>query len=625
ENRAVMSFYGHGEIAVGDLIGRAREQVRHPRSIGHAELPRRDRHRLRVRGVIEHHRDPVIGVPSSERVDVVGRVHQQSPDRARPQLRILVADGDQLLRQRHGRIAGISLRPVEGAAVVRVVAALLAVLVPVVNRGCPDIGELEDEPEVSIPYIAATPGREALRIVRAELIGPGLLHVDRNVRAGADQPAVERALVDRGAVAVIVHAAHPLRHRLGEAVVVHDVVPLRAVIEPGRGVTPVLAEDVGAGVDGMHRRAQLLRDLMVGGIAAAVAARIERLRKIQAPAIDGVGRGEVGLHDRRRAPVDLVAYRRAARAVIQFGHAAEAEEIGVRAGPGLEGVVPVVRARLRLVRALVGAGDVVVELLLKPAVAVAAVIEHAIEDDVALRAVGALVYVGYQRLQSRAGAEGWIDLVVVLSVILVDGGRIENGIEVDDVRAQGLLDVAQLLVDARQVAAEEYFAVAVGGVVDGHHYRAPRVLLGCAAPVGIFAIGDVVGRVSIVKTIGEDLVHHSVLHPVRRLEARSDEEVARGRLARGNAGGIEPGSGRAIVDLETVVLLGAAGRNGALPVVECARGIVGYPDHRYPMVRAVRRIVVLDVRAGDVSLTGAQLHGYRGRRSGLRIAVEHRS
>src|SRR5581483_4850357 len=135
-------------------------------------------------------------------------------------------------------------RPVEGAAVVRIVAALLAVLVAIVDGRRADVGELEDQPEVGVPYVAAAARRKALRVVRAELIGPSLLHVDRNVRAGPDQPAVERALVDRAGVAVIVDAAHPLRDRLGEAVVVHDVVPLRAVTEPGIGVTPELAEDV---------------------------------------------------------------------------------------------------------------------------------------------------------------------------------------------------------------------------------------------------------------------------------------------------------------------------------------------------------------------------------------------
>src|SRR6185437_13062011 len=110
-------------------------------------------------------------------------------------------------------------------------------------------------------------------------------------------------------------------------------------------------------------------DLVVGGIAAAVAAGIERLREIQAPAVDAVRRGEIGLDDRRGAAVDLVAHRRAARAVIEFRHAAEAEEIGVRAGPRLEGVVAVIGARLRLVGTLERTGEGAVELLLEPAVA----------------------------------------------------------------------------------------------------------------------------------------------------------------------------------------------------------------------------------------------------------------
>src|SRR6185312_4348224 len=116
---------------------------------------------------------------------------------------------------------------------------------------------------------------------------------------------------------------------------------------------------------------------------------------------------------------------------------------------------------------------------------------------------------------------------------------------------------------AFQVTAEEYLAVAVGGVGGGQDARAPYVLLGRTAAICERTAGDVVGGVAVVEAIGEDLVHHPVLHPVRRLEVRDDEEVARGGLARCDAGGIEPCRGRAVVDLEAVVLLGAAGGNGA--------------------------------------------------------------
>src|SRR6185437_10550523 len=154
------------------------------------------------------------------------------------------------------------------------------------------------------------------------------------------------------------------------------------------------------------------------------------------------------------------------------------------------------------------------------------------------------------------GAEGGVDVVVVLRVVLVVGWRGEDRIEVDDVRADGVLDVAQLLVDAGKVAAEEHRGVAAADV--GGDAAAPGVLLGGAAGIGVLAVGDV------VETVGEDLVHHAVLHPVWRGEAGDDEEVAGRRLAGGDAGGVVPGGGRAVVDLDAVVLLRAAGRDGAL-------------------------------------------------------------
>src|SRR5581483_5802783 len=104
--------------------------------------------------------------------------------------------------------------------------------------------------------------------------------------------------------------------------------------------------------------------------------------------------------------------------------------------------------------------------------------------------------------------------------------------------------------------------------------RAPYVLLGRAAAVGERTAGDVIGGIPVVEAVGEDLIHHAVLHPVRRLEVRNDEEVARGGLARGDARGVEPGGGRAVVDLEAVVFLRAARGDGARPIVECARRIV---------------------------------------------------
>ncbi len=141
--------------------------------------------------------------------------------------------------------------------------------------------------------------------------------------------------------------------------------------------------------------------------------------------------------------------------------------------------------------------------------------------------------------QCGSGTEGRIHLVIVLCVVLVVAGGSEDGIQVEDVRTQRPLDVAQLLVDARQIAAEEDRTVAALG--SGENARAPRVPLGRASRVGVLAVRDVVGRVAVVEPVREDLIHHPTLHPVRGLEARDDEEVARRRLPRGDSGRVEPG------------------------------------------------------------------------------------
>jgi hypothetical protein len=149
----------------------------------------------------------------------------------------------------------------------------------------------------------------------------------------------------------------------------------------------------------------------------------------------------------------------------------------------------------------------------------------------------------------------------------------EDRVQVDDVDAQCLLDVAELLVDAGQVAAEEHQVVVAAA--SGEHAAAPGVLLGGIAVVAVLAVGDIVAGVAVVEAVREDLVHHPVLHPARRGEAGDDEEVAAGWLGRGGAGRVEPRRRGTVVDLETVVLLRGTGRDGALPVVERAGRIVG--------------------------------------------------
>src|SRR5690606_29899864 len=91
-----------------------------------------------------------------------------------------------------------------------------------------------------------------------------------------------------------------------------------------------------------------------------------------------------------------------------------------------------------------------------------------------------------------------------------------------------VLQIADLVTDALQVTTEEH--AAVDGRRSGCDALAPRLGLGRRAEVAVFTGTDVVGRVCVRETVGEDLVEHGVLRPVGSGEAGKDVEVERTRL-----------------------------------------------------------------------------------------------
>ena len=128
--------------------------------------------------------------------------------------------------------------------------------------------------------------------------------------------------------------------------------------------------------------------------------------------------------------------------------------------------------------------------------AAAGVVEDAVEHDADAPGVGFVD----QPAEGRVAAEHRVDLLVVVRVIAMVRGRLEDRREVDGVDAQ-VAQIVEMLDDADQVAA----LVAVI-----RRRRAPLV--------EVPGLGD---RQAPREPIGEDLVEDRVADPVGRLGARS--------------------------------------------------------------------------------------------------------
>src|SRR6266540_5044283 len=98
-----------------------------------------------------------------------------------------------------------------------------------------------------------------------------------------------------------------------------------------------------------------------------------------------------------------------------------------------------------------------------------------------------------QRVEGRIAAQQWVDLIIVVGVIAVVRGRLEDWREVDRGRAQ-VLDVVQALDYAEQVAA--------------------LVPLGRRRAVPRLEVVRLDQPVALREAVREDLVEHRVLHPI---------------------------------------------------------------------------------------------------------------
>ena len=109
-----------------------------------------------------------------------------------------------------------------------------------------------------------------------------------------------------------------------------------------------------------------------------------------------------------------------------------------------------------------------------------------------------------------------IDMLIILRIVFMAGGREKNRIEINGFHPQ-FLKIIQSVDHSLQVPAVK-FAVAVGSrglipVPDAD---------GRLAHIAVFAGQHIIGGVPVAEAVNEDLVHHRALSPCRRMESRND-------------------------------------------------------------------------------------------------------
>ena len=112
-----------------------------------------------------------------------------------------------------------------------------------------------------------------------------------------------------------------------------------------------------------------------------------------------------------------------------------------------------------------------------------------------------------------------IDIIIVLNVIFVIGRRNKEGIEVDHLDAK-VLQIIHLVDHALQVTAVELTHVHGGRILIPILDLVHRLV-----NIRIFIRQHVIGRIAVVKAVHEDLIHDGALGPVRRAKTGNDGDV----------------------------------------------------------------------------------------------------
>ena len=112
-----------------------------------------------------------------------------------------------------------------------------------------------------------------------------------------------------------------------------------------------------------------------------------------------------------------------------------------------------------------------------------------------------------------------IDMLVVLAVVFVVGGRYKHRIQINGLYPKAL-NVIQLIPNALQISSIKTAYIHGRRIFSPVRHTAHRL-----SDVNILPRLYIIVGISVAKTICKNLVHHRPLSPVRRVKARSDLKI----------------------------------------------------------------------------------------------------
>ena len=466
----------------------------------------------RVCAAVDGGEDRVLAAPAQDQqgvgVTAEGRVALAQGFGLRPpgrQLRVEVPQAVALFRL-----------PVGGAAE-GVAQALHALFVAVVDGGHARQGELDGGGQALEAAAPVPLGRIQMEV------RPGLGTHALSVHAAAQDAAkaggvvaaqqVHQAAVHGGGIVQLLlqqevpellgpaALQQEIQHRRAQGVVHHavqapaqGVSALDAVAHLVRGVLPDLAQQQGLGVLGLEALAHLLDGLIR-----------QLVGHVQPPA-PGPG-PQPAAQDGLLALDDEVLPARVP--LVHLGQRAEVPPAAVVVGEGAEVIPAKIRALLALVRAQAGIAAIAVEVdAVGPGVG-----EDAIQHD----ADAQFLRRGAQGAEVLRRAQHGVDFVIVPGVVAVVGAGLEDGVTVDAAHPQGF-QLRQPLDDPLESAAVEVVGDILrlplpGGIFDRLVPAPVRLDAAAPSPVAADAALEAVAAGGVA--VGEDLVQHRALGPVR--------------------------------------------------------------------------------------------------------------
>ena len=112
-----------------------------------------------------------------------------------------------------------------------------------------------------------------------------------------------------------------------------------------------------------------------------------------------------------------------------------------------------------------------------------------------------------------------IYIIVILNIIFMIGWRNKNRIQINDIHAKSL-QIIKLIHNTLQITTIE--------AADIHIVRILKPVLDLARAfpdIAVLVVLDIIGRISIVETIHENLIEHSTSRPFRNRESRRNLEI----------------------------------------------------------------------------------------------------